>query len=349
MNETRCPICDSTNVLEIESFQARDDEGWVYLSKILNKNKRDTLEITGKMKPFQCEQCASYFFDPWFSDHEVSTAFTKSISRHQSGWLNLQHALTSRKLSTIQILNQAILEVVVKNIRVTSYAELGMPFNGLHLLNFIAENSVIQRIFRFRKVLTRNPDTRTRAASRVYDILSNVGINFIVLILVFESLARSLASRNSVKTVSGLNLPEASRFFLTDASSYGWGFGDESFGLPSLKIAAELFNLQVIPQADAKQGNYKFDLIGIFNYFDHLSSPLETLENAMDMANTIVFTVHQSQFAGKQHRLAINKDFSTFLNRKYPAWSASNLDVSHLDLAPCDTYNVFLIEKRKSC
>ena len=66
----------------------------------------------------------------------------------------------------------------------------------------------------------------------------------------------------------------------------------------------------------------------------------------METSNLIVMSVHQPTFAGKQHRFAIDKNFITFLQRRYVAWNIRLLDMSHLGMSGVDTYNVFILEKR---
>ena len=57
-----CPVCKSQNLVEVESVQEKKDEGWVYLSKILKKNKQESLKIADSMRSYKCLDCFCYSF-----------------------------------------------------------------------------------------------------------------------------------------------------------------------------------------------------------------------------------------------------------------------------------------------
>jgi hypothetical protein len=341
-----CPVCKSQNLVEVESVQEKKDEGWVYLSKILKKNKQESLKIADSMRSYKCLDCFCYSFFPWFDLEDIATSFSTVVSRHQSGWLNLHHSLVSDTLGTIQFFNQEILREILSLHEVHSYAEIGMPFNGLNILDFSRGKSLYRKIATFAQAAMVTVDSRSRLATKFYDYFSNINIIISCAILFIEGSMRSILGNRGFKRNDDVSLFSAKKYFLPQSTSYGWGTSDVSFGISSTKLAAKLFDLKILPLKDAAKSGQQFDLMGIFNFLDHFTDPLETLEIAMESSNLIVISVHQPPFAGKQHQFAIDKNFITFLQRRYVSWNIRLLDMSHLGMSEVDTYNVFLLEKR---
>ena len=345
---TCCPVCNSQNLVEVEPLQEKKDEGWVYLSKILKEDKETSLKIAASMRAYKCSDCFCYNFSPWFELEDVATSFSTDISRHQSGWLNLHHSLVSNSLGTIQFFNQEILKEILSSHEVNSYAEIGMPFNGLNILDFSGKKSLQQKIITFARAAMVKPDSRSKLAARLYDYLSNISVVISCIILFMEGVTRLALGKKGFEQNYDVSISSAKKYFLTQSTSYGWGAADGAFGVSSTKLAAKLFNLKILPLNDAAKCGKNFDLVGIFNFFDHFTDPLKTLELAMEISNLIVMSVHQPSFAGKQHRFAIDKNFITFLQRRYVAWNIRLLDMSHLGMSGVDTYNVFILEKMRT-
>lgn len=341
----KCPLCESKNLKAIDSISKKRDEGWVYVSKILNSSKNDTLKVMDQMKTYECKECSSCFYSPWFNDMQTNKAFSNIISRHQGGWMNLHHGLVSKNLGTIQQLNKHIIESIDFDKKITSYAELSRPFNGLTLLSFILDNpSPYQRILKFHKSIIRKPDSRSRFTMKFNDILINFASTLTTFIFFIEAFIRNLKNKKS-QHFKRLGIKNSQKYLLLESSMYGWGESDEGYGMPSNKIALKLFNKQPISLNDAISKKMSFDFIGVFNFFDHLSRPLQTLELLMRLSSNIILTIHKPDYAGKQHRIIINSNFNEFLERKYPNWSIEKIDTTKLNLSNEDLYNIFYIKK----
>ena len=330
----------------MDSLQSKKDEGWIYLSKILKKNKHEALTIAESMKPHKCSDCYCYSFSPWFSLEDISTSFSTDVSRHQAGWLNLHHVLVSDTLGTIQFLNQEILKELLTSHKVGSYAEIGMPFNGINLLEFSRGKSLFQKIRSFANAAMVKIDSRSSFSVQFYDCLSNIFIIISCAILTLEGFIRSTLRNRGFKRNEEINISSAKKYYLPHPTSYGWGTSDQAFGVSSTKLGAKLFDLKILPLNDAVKNSKQLDLVGIFNFIDHFTDPLEVIEMAMAISNLIVISVHPASFAGKQHRFAIDKNFVSFLQRRYSSWDISLMDMSHLGMSAIDTYNVFVLEKK---
>jgi hypothetical protein len=343
-----CPVCNGESIEQVKGFLLMPEGGWVYTSKILKKNREDTLKITEAMQAHQCLVCGSYFYSPWFSGPDASDAFTTDVSRHQHGWLNLQHVLTSKYPNSVQRLNVLVLEALCGESPVMRYGEIGCPYQGLNILNFSIKNpSSYKRIVEFWKASLKRTDPRNSLAIRLADFSKNLGVLLSGWTMLMESVLRSFFKSGAHRYPESSSLSKTEKYFLTTTTSYGWGSACEGFGVPCQKLASQLLGVKVVPLWDLKQEGF-FDLIGIFNFFDHLSNSLQVLDRALFLARNVVITVHRKEYAGKQHRVIIGTDFIDFLKNRYSGHYVKLLKESGLDsFSGADQYNVFVL-KRKS-
>lgn len=341
-----CPVCNGGATEQVDGFSVRPDEGWMYTSKILNKNREDALEITEIMQVYKCLVCSSHFYSPWFSGADASDAFVTDVSRHQYGWLNLQHALTSKYPNNVQRFNMLIFKSICGESPIKRYGEVGCPHQGLNMLNFsIANPSPYKRLVRFWRSGLKRSDPRNSLAIRLSDFFKNLGLLLSGIAMLAESVLRIFLKSSAYNYPDLSPLSETEKYFLTTTTSYGWGSACEGFGLSCQKLASDLLDVKVVPLWDM-EGDGFFDLIGIFNFLDHLSSPLLVLDRALLLARKVVFTVHKPEYAGKQHRVIIGAEFIDFLKSRYSTHDVELLEGNFDSFSDCDQYNVFLLRQK---
>lgn len=341
-----CPVCNGVSIEQVDGLLVRPDEGWVYTSKILKKNKKDTLKITEVMQTCKCLVCGSYFFSPWFSGPDASNAFVTDISRHGYGWSNLQHALTSRSPNNPQQLTMLILKSVCGGSQVKRYGEIGCPFIGLNILSFSIENpSPFQRLVRFWRAGRKKLYPLGKFAVLVSDLFHNLGLFLSGLVMLAGSALRIFLKPGTHDYPESSSFSETEKYFLTTTTSYGWGSACGGFGLPCQQLASNLLGVTVVPLWDIEEDGF-FDFIGIFNYFDHLSNPLLVLDRALLLARNVVITVHKPEYGGKQHRVVIGADFIDFLKSRYSAHDVELFEDPFDSFPDCDPYNVFVLRRK---
>lgn len=341
-----CPVCGSKAFHLAEHSLRKNDEGWVYSSRILQLDRGKTQEVCDTIQAFKCNNCTCLFYSPWHQLENAADAFVTRINRHQQGWGNLQHVLISPKHGTVQRLNQKVLEYCKFDIPITRYAEIGCPLHGLNLLEFSNRYpSLFYRLSRFFNAAKPVKDKRNRLASRVYDTVQVLGLVLSVVQLALEGVVRkALNIRNRSSKKSFMN--SADKYFLSINTPVGWGGACEGLGGTCQRISSNLLDLKVIPLYDVQQKDY-FDLIGIFNFLDHLGNPMGVLEKATSVAKNIVITVHKPEYAGKQHRIIIGESFAEYLERKFEDFVVDTIDINDGELKGPDLYNVFLLSKKE--
>ena len=102
------------------------------------------------------------------------------------------------------------------------------------------------------------------------------------------------------------------RYLLLESTPSYWGGGCVSMGCSCQSACIGALNTPVISLNDAAREDLYFDVLTFFNCLDHFINPVEILERALDTANLILVTVHQS---GKeynyyrQHQFAFDRNF----------------------------------------
>lgn len=347
----RCPVCGNTSRQESSEgiASARGDSGRHYLKFAADKLQMPIEQLLDTIKVFQCDECRTFYCDPWISSETASYIFTDGAPDHMAGWGNFEHWLSAPCPNAVGATNQRLYQLVEERIgRLSAYAEYGCPFQGFLLLFRGMEVAPDQRIDLFSQAMKRSPDIRWSTSPRVYlraqRIAGALTIGYHRLRLKKEAMRARAAEAIS----PCYPLPEK-RTLLTQETTKRWGNNCVRYGGSCNYYSSRILGAEVLPfdeklsiHTDGQPAEY--DLIGIFNIIDHTNAPLEVLRSSLRLARHVVVVNHHASTAGKQHLFAFHHSF--------PNWLASTLKgVTVEDLSPfvgrevAGGYNFVLISR----
>lgn len=318
-----CPVCGSTDRVLTPEGMARfkKDQGFHYLKHAAQLMELSVAQLVDVINVFQCNNCHSYYCDPWLSPEIASYVFTQGAPDHIAGWGNFEHWVSSTVPNKGGQDNLKLFQCLEKKIgAISSYAELGCPFQGFLLLYRTQEQNVATRIQQFSEAIQRQTDVRWSRMMRWYYLASQCANKLIVgyhRMRAFKELIKS--QHKSHSSIVATTIPKQ-RFLLTQDTARGWGNNCVRYGGSCRYYASKVLGANVLPfaeiieNANTQEKPFPVDLLGIFNSLDHMNDPVGVLRKGLKIARHIIIVTHHAAHAGKQHQYAFDEKFAQWLN-----------------------------------
>ena len=357
--ETRnCPVCGGMEREPSTGMARKRLQGLHYIEHAAAGLGISVEEYVDRVRTYRCLSCDSHFCDPWLSPELASALFCADAPDHIAGWSHFEDWMHPTPNLT-QVRNERLYLAVTRRIgAVTSYAELGCPFQGFLLQLKGYEAAPKQRVDLFAKALDRPPDVRWRKIVRIYHTAQRWCGRLAVLGFRARRFLRSAAgvkpkdlsqsttSHSLSKAAMPLSFLPQHRCLLTQDTINGWGSNCVRYGVSCKYVAHRVLDADVIPLVEAQQNNFAFDLIGIFNSLDHIMSPLELLRTCLELTDHVLIVTHHATHAGKQHLFAFGEGFADWLNTSLKDVSAEDLG-DEVDGEGCREYNCIFISRNR--
>jgi hypothetical protein len=307
-----CPVCQGNNREEAVTGGINSKTGLLYLQHASGRLGQTVEELLEKILVYQCNDCQSYWCDPWLDDLSSSQIFIKGSPDHIAAWLNFDRWLSRPDSNTTLIATASLYKILKERIGfIGSYAEYGCPFFGFLLLFRSVEINQSERINIFANSSIRSSDKRHNLAWRIYNNLSKLSL---AATTAYHKLRLLLHGGNRISRDLKLEEVPKKKFFLPNQSTICWGANCVRYGNTCTYFASTVLNADTIFLKE-KVDHAKFDLLGIFNILDHTNDPMKVITNGLRLANNIIIATHQSDTAGKQHLFAFHKSFPDYLSR----------------------------------
>lgn len=354
-----CPVCGGSEREASNGMSSRT--GFQYLRHAAAPLGVSVEDLVRRAKVYKCKSCGSFFCDPWLGPELASSLFCAGAPDHMVGWADFEHWLHRRRnLNIFQVRNQRLYAVLAGRLgAVSSYAELGCPFQGFLLQLKGYETTPRERIRLFAKALNREPDVRWTKIARIYNAALRWCGRLVVISFRIQTVLASLAAHRKIPDKQGKiaarqdnheevpvsSLPK-SRYLLTQDSAMGWGSNCVRFGASCRYFAHTVLGADVIPIGETHQNGFpKLDLVGIFNSLDHTTAPLEVIRRSLELAKHVLIVTHHASHAGKQHLFAFGDNFSTWLNRVLEGISVEDLR-REVDVEGHGDYSYILLSRK---
>jgi hypothetical protein len=315
----KCPVCNNHKRYQDGKNTSFSDGGRLYLKFVADKIGISVQELADNFKIFQCDECKSFWCDPWFNDNISSQIFTQGSPDHPASWSSFEQWLCKPE-HTASLVNDRLYKFLESQIgAIDSYAEFGCPFNGFFLFFRGLEIDQKTRINIFSNAIKRPKDPRWSRMMRIHSVLnriiSQITIGYFKLSF-FKEKAISL-----IPEVDKKNIPQE-RVLLTKESVKSWGNNCVRYGGSCKYFSSKILNTQVIPfdkhlDSIRKSNSSKRDLLGIFNILDHTDEPLNVIRNSLLMAKNVLIVSHTKSTAGKQHLYAFDDSFPKYLSNLF--------------------------------
>jgi hypothetical protein len=329
-----CPVCGesarSKATRGISYIKA--DTGRLYLQHTADNLDLSIEELLEEIKVYQCNNCKSYWCDPWLSARSSSQIFTQDSPDHMASWGNFEQWISKPKYNTSPIANKILYKILEDKIgAISRYAEYGCPFNGFFFLFKGLEINQSQRINIFSRAMGRTIDPRWTFSMRIYRRLSilaqKITIGYHKLRLIKEG-GNSILSSLDLK-----NIPNK-RVLLTKGSVKQWGNNCVRYGGSCSYYSSSVLDVDTISFDEnlsliEKGEQDKHDLLGIFNILDHANEPLKVIMESLRLANNLIIVTHHADTAGKQHLYAFHESFAEYLSKVIDSSFSVN-DISKL-------------------
>ena len=321
-----CPVCNTS-----VQFAERDPDafdrlgGDRYLQPLADSLKVHLEDIYTSISTFRCTECGAVFFNPWFNHLARNQIFLQGHPIHNVGWRNFQERFEQRLCPNLQLPLEDLLRAVRQRIGVvTTYAELGCPFQGLLL--HLADDATVGSIGRSASVFTsmRAQDYR-RFLPPLRQFMRIAGLG--------KSWSRQLSlirrRRNKLRGrwywgSNGNDSPKFERTFVPLQSSKFWGLNCSMYGDSCVATASRSLNATVVPQSQFMESQFRYDLIGLFNVLDHQDDPLTLLRQCLSKSRAVVYLGHEAPISA-QHHFGLGRSFFHLLSKSLGSCSVEEL------------------------
>lgn len=307
-----CPVCETPNIQNTHSPDTFELQGGhEYLQAVARSSNSRVEDLMLSFDSYLCSHCGAYYLDPWLTTAGRNSVFISGHPIHNAGWRNLQqlverNLVPSLVISPDEILNTASIHIGA----ITSYVELGCPFQGL-LLHMATEDSLAKWSAKTATSTSMSPTDYRRflLPLRTYLFWANRISNLARL------MTRALRVRDKVRRrwvnrscPSFIFPPEV--FFIPLQSSKFWGlncsmYGDSCVATSRAALGVETMSYQTFANSNSDQ---TFDLVGLFNVLDHQDDPLELIRVCLRKAKAIICQGHNLPFA-RQHHFGLGETF----------------------------------------
>jgi hypothetical protein len=253
------------------------------------------------MKAFQCEACHAVYCDPWISTEARKWIFSVGTPQHNVGWSNFfgWAERDQRYCDHIRPHLIALWDEILRTFpgKVTSYAEVNCPFNGL--LPVFAE---LQRPQIGQKdVSTYFRNQRSKATHpRSQRTLS------LPTLSLRKRLSRA-KPENGASIEAPLPYPEQ-RYLLLVPSHVIWGRNCNALGTSCHATAQEMLGASLLYLEELRARTQPLDVFAFINTLDHTDEPLKIVETALAHARLVVIENHGEANLGKQHLWGLSED-----------------------------------------
>jgi hypothetical protein len=345
-----CPICGGLERVSEPSGMAfyKADAGYHYLKHAANYLNITVQQLISHAHVYRCITCDTFYCDPWLESEDASFIFTVGASDHIAGWGTFENWLSSGNLSRGQSNVKKLHNFLCQRIgRISTYAELACPFQGLLLFYKGQEVQPIDRIKLFKKAIFKKADVRWVKVAQLHHYLSSIANSAAVVYLRIRSIKEYFYRKSCDSKIA--DLPTV-RYLLTEDTSRGWGSNCVRYNGSCRYYAAETLSVNVLPLVEmaarvSSKSSSRIDLLGIFNSLDHVNFPILTIQNGLKLANNIIIVTHHARHAGKQHQFAFGEKFPDWLRTYLDDVNVEDITSSIEESGPRDN-NYILISRR---
>jgi hypothetical protein len=304
-----CPVCQSTDIQRAKVYSAVEAEGEAYLSPALNYFGLNRRQFISESKEWRCTNCGCGWMSPWFSDDQAIKLFSFIKPNHQAGWDQFERIFKGKDHGYyLDWIRSILKDLCDKNeLGLNRYGEVGCPFSGFALasVNFPSKVTAIDLLFKKKESgsLWHELDHSLRTISK----------------FIFRLLTKKNRKKQAIRLAE-------KKIFINVTTKYGWGTSCVRFNKSCAGAALELSVFDTINSIETLTPNSNFDLIGVFNYLDHLENPLGTLRTIAMAARRVVVCVHSANTAGRQHKITFSLRFVDFIRQCFTGHEVSLLD-----------------------
>ena len=133
-----CIYCNSKQ-LELQKKQGFEEN---FYTKAIYTDLNLSKRIQKKIKIYKCKKCNIVQHNPWFNQSFSRKIYSNIYGQHNRGWENLLGFISKGTKPDHGIL----FDILIKNIKINSYAEYNSPFMGL-MFNFFYKEIKKQKKF----------------------------------------------------------------------------------------------------------------------------------------------------------------------------------------------------------
>ena len=291
-----CIYCNSKQ-LELQKKQGFEEN---FYTKAIYTDLNLSKRIQKKIKIYKCKKCNIVQHNPWFNQSFSRKIYSNIYGQHNRGWENLLGFISKGTKPDHGIL----FDILIKNIKINSYAEYNSPFMGL-MFNFFYKEIKKQKKFNknFYDLIFRYLKSRQVAgySKNLKKKLTNNAGKIKKKILFLKK--RNLKNK------------KIDKYIFLDNSPMVWSINDNYKSVNSKSYASELMDLDIL-NLDKTNKNIKIDLFGIFHTLDHSFEPSKVLNFALDISKYVIVYCHINPLINKQHLFSLTREFLKYLNTK---------------------------------
>lgn len=289
-----CPFCGGEDRREAPGSGTSTS---TYVENLLDSFGLCRERVLSAMRCFDCDECGTRWYDPWFSRDFVDAGYDHVVGRHIYGWAAVGSWVARRDRKYFHI-HQRILDLlltIAPDLR--AYGELNCPFSGLAF-------AIKER---------RSPEVDRTAVQRKIHALSHMYAS--------TELKRHYAAVDAWRTLlpalgGGATAAQPSTVLLTHDSPSCWGASCTFAGANCRSLAqGYFFDKRRDLRAYVAEGG-RLDAVGVFNLLDHFPRPMEVLNLLFDVSDVLVLELAQLGHLDHQHPYNIGARMDEPLRRQ---------------------------------
>jgi len=294
-----CPVCKSKDIAVSQANLLEFCDNF-YLDALctdLNISKDDLKEYA---VVHECSRCSTVFCDPWLKYEVASEIFNVVYGQHNRGWDALYGWLANKPVQSFRALLDLAIDYVGP---ISTYGEYMCPFMGNLMfyrdeeLQKIDKNTLYDASISY--ITARHQNAKLSADRKNKSEILRERSK--------ASLEKLQSLRKNKKEIS------IKRYLLHEASSLCWGHGCIGDGVNCKSLVGPLLAANILTTQEALGQNLKIDLIGVFNTLDHVTDPLGTLYDLLEISSAVLLINHAQPIISKQHNFVFRPGFLDYL------------------------------------
>jgi len=282
----KCPLCGSA---ERHSQGTPRKETSTYVKVMCESFGIETLKLLERMEVWECENCLTNWFDPWFNSSFVRRGYGYLVGRHIYGWAAMR-AWANKQSRPYFIGRPKLLDHILSlKPELKSYGEINCPFSGL--------------AFEIRNRQHPNLD-RNIIAGRVRTMREMYASDQLI-----RHYAKPEAWKKLGRGPTSGPLADLKTILINEDTPLCWGHSCTYSGANCRSFAHDLLFDDMSSFDALETEGTSLDAIGFFNILDHFTDPLRVIGKALKLTDLLVLECHPTGPADPQHFYSIGEKF----------------------------------------
>jgi hypothetical protein len=268
----------------------------IYVEKLLESFGFEQQGLLSPMLRWECEACATQWFNPWFNLNFIASGYGYLVGRHIYGWAALGSWVVKKERPYFAA-HFAILEALLAiKPDLRSYGEVNCPFSGLAFGLAECRNPELDRSVVFSKINAMRCMYASTELKRDYTI---------------PAAWKSLHNLEPTGQLAHLKT-----ILINEPSPICWGAACTFAGASCHALAHGLLFDQVGSVETLLTQGTRLDAVGLFNVLDHFVQPMKVLDRLFEVTDLVVLELAALDDMDHQHPLNIGSGFSGILEQR---------------------------------